>query len=487
MEISREAFIRIKEALKTKPRGMNINEISKEIGINRLTVAKYLEMLVLTGQVDVKKFGPSKVYYLSHRLPISAMLSLSSDFIVILDKNLRLVYANDRFFEKSGIKREDILYKSIETHKLPIDFKPSIIPYVKDALEGKESIIEACYNNEKIRYFEVKFIPMVFDDGEKGVTIFMENITERKKAEETLKESEERFHATFEQAAVGMAHLDAEGRFIRLNQKYCDILGYTQEEIAGKTFLSLTYPDDVQISEKNFNELKSGKINSYSFEKRYIKKDGSPVWANATVSAVRKPDGSIKYVIAVVEDISARKHTEEELKKARDELDRRVKERTLELEVANKALISELGQRVRSDEPLRVGEDKYRGIVENVPDGVWETDKNEVFVYVSPRILDILGYNPEEVIGKSPYDFMPKASRNKFRREVRKMLEKKDGFKLVECDLLHKDGRKIRAEISIRPIFDSNGGGGEKGKTNRLLWHHEGYYGSQTCWESLKT
>ncbi|AFD00038.1 putative PAS sensor signal transduction histidine kinase [Methanocella conradii HZ254] len=467
MEISREAFARIKEALKTKPRGMNINEISKEIGINRLTVAKYLEMLVLTGQVDVKKFGPSKVYYLSHRLPISAMLSLSSDFIIILDKNLRLVYANDRFFEESGIRREDILYKNIEiieNYRFPVSVRPFIKSYIKNAIEGKESLVEVQYQKEKMHYLEIKFIPMVFDDGEKGVTIIIENITDRKRAEEALKESEERFHATFEQAAVGMAHLDAEGRFIRLNQKYCDILGYTHEEIAGKTFLSITYPDDVQISEKHFNELKSGKINSYSFEKRYIKKDGSPVWANATVSAVRKPDGSIKYVIAVVEDISARKHAEEELKKARDELDRRVKERTLELEVANKALISEIGQRVRSDEPLRVGEDKYRSIVENVPDGVWEIDKDEVFVYASPRILDILGYSPEEVIGKSPYDFMPKASRNKVRREVRKMLEKEDGFKLVECDLLHKDGRKIRVEISIRPIFDSNVGGGGKRK-----------------------
>jgi PAS domain S-box-containing protein len=361
MEISRETFIRIKEALKTKPRGMNINEISKEIGINRLTIAKYMEMLVLTGQVDMKKFGPSKVYYLSQRLPISAMLNLSSEFIVILDKGLRLVYANDRFFEKAGIKREDILYKSIETTRFPIDFEPSIIPYVKDALEGKESMIEACYSSKKVRYFEIKFIPMVFDDGEKGVTILMENITERKKAEENLKESEERFHATFEQAAVGMAHIDADGRFIRLNQKYCDILGYTQEEIAGKTFLSLTHPDDAQISEKYFNELKLGKTNSYSFEKRYIRKDGSPVWANATVSAVRKEDGSIKYIIAVIEDISARKRAEEELKKARDELEARVKERTLELEVANKALMSEIEQRVKSEESLSESEKKNPG------------------------------------------------------------------------------------------------------------------------------
>ncbi len=355
MEMSREAFVRIKEALKTKPRGMNINEISKEIGINRLTVAKYLEMLVLTGQVDVKKFGPSKVYYLSNRLPISAMLSLSSDFIVILDKDFRLIYANDKFFEKTGIKREDVLYKNVEVldnYGFPINVSP-FIPYLKKALEGQESLIEIHYKKVTMRYLEAKFIPMVFDDGEKGVTIIMENITERKKAEETLKESEERFHATFEQAAVGMAHVDAEGRFIRLNKKYCDILGYTHEDIAGKTFLSFTHPNDLQISENYFDELKSGKINSYSFEKRYIRKDGSVVWVNATVSAVRRENGSIKYIIAVIEDISTRKKAEEELKKARDELESRVKERTLELEVANKALMDEIGQRVKSGESYR--------------------------------------------------------------------------------------------------------------------------------------
>ena len=457
MEISRETFIRIKEALKTKPRGMNINKISKEIGINRLTIAKYMEMLVLTGQVDMKKFGPSKVYYLSQRLPISAMLNLSSEFIVILDKGLRLVYANDRFFEKAGIKREDILYKSIETTRFPIDFEPSIIPYVKDALEGKESMIEACYSSKKVRYFEIKFIPMVFDDGEKGVTILMENITERKKAEENLKESEERFHATFEQAAVGMAHIDADGRFIRLNQKYCDILGYTQEEIAGKTFLSLTHPDDARESVENFNKLIGGKVNSYSFKKRYIRKDGSPVWVKATVSAVRNADASIKYVIDVVEDITECKKAEEELKKAHEELEERVKERSLELEIANKALMLEIRQRASAEGSLCVSEEKYHGLIESVQDCVWELDKDVNFVYMSPRIKYILGYSPEEAIGKSPFDLMAVEYRDKVRKEINDMLEKEHKFSLIESDFVHKDGHRVRLEISGSPIYSSKG------------------------------
>ncbi|MFH1243463.1 MAG: PAS domain S-box protein, partial [Pseudomonadota bacterium] len=108
---------------------------------------------------------------------------------------------------------------------------------------------------------------------------------ERDRAEEALRESEERFRAIFEQAAVGVGQVETEtGRFLRVNQKYCDIIGYTQEEIAETTLIEITHPDDLEQSLDNIERLIRGEIRDSTFEKRYIRKDGTIIWVNLTTS-----------------------------------------------------------------------------------------------------------------------------------------------------------------------------------------------------------
>ncbi|MDP2156972.1 MAG: PAS domain S-box protein, partial [Nitrospirota bacterium] len=136
------------------------------------------------------------------------------------------------------------------------------------------------------------------------------DITNRKRAEEALRESEERFRATFELAAVGIAHVDLDGRFIWLNKKYCDIVGYDEDELTKLRFQDITHPDDLENDLRQARELLEGAINTYSMEKRYIKKDGSIVWVSLSASLVRSENGEPRYYIAVVEDISERKLTE---------------------------------------------------------------------------------------------------------------------------------------------------------------------------------
>ncbi|MDI6817333.1 MAG: PAS domain S-box protein [Actinomycetota bacterium] len=133
------------------------------------------------------------------------------------------------------------------------------------------------------------------------------DITSRTRAEQELKESEERFRATFELAAVGIAHVDLSGRFIRLNKKYCSIVGYPKNELTKLRFQDITHPDDLEDDLRQARELLEGVINTYSMEKRYIKKDGSVVWVSLSASLVRSENGEPRYYIAMVEDISERK------------------------------------------------------------------------------------------------------------------------------------------------------------------------------------
>lgn len=155
---------------------------------------------------------------------------------------------------------------------------------------------------------------------------------------EALEESQARFRATFEQAAVGIAHVSTDGRWQRVNQKLCDIVGYTREELMNKTFQDITHPDDLDTDLDNVRKVLAGEISTYSMEKRYFHKDGSLVWVKLTVSLVRDSLEQPKYFISVVEDITASKQAEEELKAYREHLEELVKARTSELEAINREL-----------------------------------------------------------------------------------------------------------------------------------------------------
>ena len=104
------------------------------------------------------------------------------------------------------------------------------------------------------------------------------DITDHRHAEEALRESEERFRGTFENAAVGIAHKDADGRFLRVNEKYCEIVGYTRDELLQRTFQDITHPEDLAAELEQYTPLMRGELPSYSLEKRYIRKDGSLIW-----------------------------------------------------------------------------------------------------------------------------------------------------------------------------------------------------------------
>ncbi|MCC5647162.1 PAS domain S-box protein [Nostoc sp. CHAB 5824] len=131
-------------------------------------------------------------------------------------------------------------------------------------------------------------------------------ITERQRIEQALRESEQRFRAAFDQAAVGIAHVAIDGRWLLVNQRLCDIVGYTPEELQLLTFQDITHPDDLNADLKYVDQILADNIQTYSMEKRYFCKDSSIVWVNLTVSLMRESSGKPKYFISVVEDISER-------------------------------------------------------------------------------------------------------------------------------------------------------------------------------------
>src|SRR5215510_5424413 len=130
---------------------------------------------------------------------------------------------------------------------------------------------------------------------------------------EALPDSDARLRAIFENAAVGVACVAPDGRWVEVNQRLCEIVGYTREELLTKTFGDITHPDDLEQDLRAMRRMLAGEIDTYLREKRYLRKDGSVAWINLSVSMMRKSDGSPDYFISIVEDISERKQAEERL------------------------------------------------------------------------------------------------------------------------------------------------------------------------------
>src|SRR5258705_11895884 len=145
------------------------------------------------------------------------------------------------------------------------------------------------------------------------------DMTRQKQAEEALRESEERFRGTFQNAAVGIVHNDASGRFLRVNQKYCAIVGYSREELLQKTLQDIIHPDDLKAHVELYqSSFARNEPPAYGRERRYLHKDGTTVWVEVYVSFQHDASGRPVYAIGAVQDVSERKRLDEELHRAKE-------------------------------------------------------------------------------------------------------------------------------------------------------------------------
>jgi diguanylate cyclase (GGDEF)-like protein/PAS domain S-box-containing protein len=188
---------------------------------------------------------------------------------------------------------------------------------------------------------------------------FMLDITERRRVEAALRESEQRFRSSFDDAAIGMALVGTDGRFLRTNRSLRELLGYPEQELLGKTFQDITYPDDLNVDLDHFHRILAGEMRTYQIEKRYVHKEGHVVWGLLSVSLVHDEEGEPLYFVSQIQDVSERK---------------------------------------RAEQKIRDAEQRYRTLVEQLPavtyvDPVSDPDTS---LYTSPQIEQMLGYTPQE-------------------------------------------------------------------------------------------
>ena len=228
-----------------------------------------------------------------------------------------------RMPEMDGFELCRRLKQDERTNNIPVIFVGAI-QEIDDKVHGFEAggvdYISKPYQNKEV-LARVRTV-MSFHQMQQHLEQLVDERTSELSARETdlrkklieLEDSEEWFRVTFEQAAVGIAHVSLEGHFLRINRKFCEIAGYTRDEMLRRTFQDITHPDDLDADLNHVQRLLAGEADTYTMEKRYFRKDGATVWVNLTVSLLRDPDGKPKRFVSVVEDISERKQVEDALR-----------------------------------------------------------------------------------------------------------------------------------------------------------------------------
>ena len=254
----------------------------------------------------------------------------------------------------------------------------------------------------------VVITPIVYQGQLRGFAKVTRDLTERKQSEEELRRSEQLFRQMFDNAPIGMSMVSLDYKFVRANRAFLDMLGYTLEELSALTFIDITYPLDVGEDLALAQKLFSGEIPTYKLEKRYVTKSGEVIWIELTVTMIRDAEDRPVYVLGMVENINERKAAEETIRLLNEDLERRVVERTAELQATNAELEIEIAERVAVTQEntrllAQVEQQRQRldTIIANVPGVGWEAwgvpdESGQRIDFVSSYVETLLGYSQEE-------------------------------------------------------------------------------------------
>jgi PAS domain S-box-containing protein len=246
-----------------------------------------------------------------------SLVEMAPDGMATINTKGVFTSVNSAFLRLTGYKREDIVGKHF-TKLQTIEPKdiPKYLKLMVSALRGRlPEPFEYSYvrKDGAVGWGEAHIGPLKKNGKTIGYQVIFREITERKRVEAKLLESEERFRLLFENVPVGVSLMDADGHVMAANEAECHFLGYTRKELAGMHFSKFTHPEDLKKDLELYRELMKGKRNTYTTDKRYLRKDGKTVWGRLRASSIRGDDKRPKYAVAVCEEMPKERNAEKTL------------------------------------------------------------------------------------------------------------------------------------------------------------------------------
>jgi len=345
MDSEPDEISRIRKILINNPKGLTTEEIAKKLPLNRTSTAKYLNTLLISGQAEMRTYGRAKVFTLSQRIPFSQMLNLSSDLLIVLDRDLAIKQVNDPLLKAFSLQQESLVGSRIESSQL-LPYLESNIEKIHEAFKGKEiTQLERIELQGSEFFFRIKMIPVVFDQGEQGLAVILQDITElkqhelhleglvekrtqelretndklleemreRQKSLAALENSEKKYRELVENANSIILRVNDKGAVLFFNEFAERFFGVSESEMLGKniigTILSSAIPMDKTPDEYISEFLIASEHLAYN-EVPCRNKNGEPAWVAWTIKPVMNSNNIPVEFLLVGIDVSERKNVE---------------------------------------------------------------------------------------------------------------------------------------------------------------------------------
>jgi PAS domain S-box-containing protein len=293
--------------LKDAQKGLTIKEISRNLSLSRITTSKYLNALFVSGQVNMRRVGPAKVFSISTRLPVDQILSQSLDPILVLDESYMVRDLSDSFSHTFGISKEELKNLNITTTSIGADLIDRIRNPARKGIAGKVSVVNAWIPVQKEwKAFRIQIIPLVFGWADKGIVVTFEDRTI-----EIMAQEENAFLADLVNACPAAITVhDFQGKFLYSNKKNLDLHEYSRNEFLNLNLNHLDTPESANRVAENMRELR--RMGDAIFEAVHFRKDDRQIPLEIHAKIARWGDREV--IISVATDISERKRAEQALK-----------------------------------------------------------------------------------------------------------------------------------------------------------------------------
>jgi PAS domain S-box-containing protein len=413
-------FSLIKEILRGEPRGMTVTELARALGRTKNTVGRYLDILHASGQVGMRSFGMAKVYTLTQRVPLSQLFSHTTEMVMILDRDQRVLQVNDPFLGLLSLPRDDVEGRSLAFLRVGDPGIQEMLQSLLSAIARGEGDTRLQISDGGERYLAAKVIPILLDDGSQGSTVILMDETPVRQAEKALRLSEKKYRELVENANSIILKMDLAGNVTFFNEYAERFFGFSREEILGKNVVGTIVPP-TESSGRDLGQMIARLLSHteefQENENENITRDGSRVWIHWSNKAIRDEEGNPVGVLSIGSDITGHR---------------------------------------RLDEQLRASERRFRELADLLPQPIFEADASGTLLFANRQAYLAFGYEPEEIQGKvRVLDMIAPEDRGRAEASIRRLLL--DGMPgREEYTALRKGGGRFPIVDYSAPIRDGD-------------------------------
>ena len=358
----------------------------------------------------------------AERSHLQSLFEVNGSGMLIVSSTRQILQVNGQFCNLFGYGHDELVGQSARVLHIDQQHYEDWAPCFQEAKDGLPlASTDYPWRRKDGTVFWCFFagVKMQLPNGEAGVLWNVIDITERKQAEEELRSSNERTRLFFESPLMGMAITSPDKGWLQVNDKLCQMLGYTHRELLTKSWLDLTHPEDLPTELEKFDLLLSGGIDNYSIEKRIIRKDGMIIHSNLSVGCVRNHDGSVDYILGILEDITA---------------------------------YQQLGLKREEDQRF------LQTVLDSISDFIFYKDKNGIFLGCNEAYASrYIGLSKDRIIGHRDMDFISNEDlvRKYIESDCQVMASKSP--QTLKPWIVHANGHKALVEVLKTPFYDASG------------------------------